>query len=496
VRIGNPVDIQLVTNVPPVATTSVTMIGNLNSTDKSSFYYPTTNDWEGLGFAGAWDGQTNPPIDTDNYSYSDGTTIYDEAGNAHDVMVYYQKNPHMENVWDYIVTCDPEEDARMGADGSPMFDSKSQLAGLLQKGKLTFNPDGQLVDIEADNFDIGGSQLASTDAPSFTGSAVSQAMQTASIGGYYKGSGGTDPATGQSVASARNYTLSWGWQDPAGEWKANNESMKPPMSGMTWTDDQGNSGFFLVDKKYPGPYNFGSGLTVTFEASSASTSGTAILDFGQPGQDAMQITAHSEEAVWSPAATDADGNFSFDLSFTRTPVNKLNPPYDNVETVSQSVGLYMGAKKPYGVGDIQNDAVSMTQYGSKSNTIKADQNGFPDGALERVYVREDGMVMGVYNKKREEALYQITITRFRDTTDLSKKGDNLFMPTRLSGEGFDCVPGEDGAGSVLGNFLEQSTVDTATEIVTMIMTQRGFQANSKSITTSDAMLATAIQTKK
>ncbi|MDR2725961.1 MAG: hypothetical protein LBC90_07900, partial [Candidatus Adiutrix sp.] len=58
------------------------------------------------------------------------------------------------------------------------------------------------------------------------------------------------------------------------------------------------------------------------------------------------------------------------------------------------------------------------------------------------------------------------------------------------------APGEHGAADVLGGFLEQSNVDTATEIVTMIMTQRGFQANSKVVTTHNEMLATAIELKR
>lgn len=492
-RMGEPVDIQLPTTVPPVATSNITMIGNLNATDKSSFYYPKTEGFEGMGFAGAWDGQKKPPIDKDSYSYAEGNTIYDEAGNPHQVMVYYQKNPHMENVWDYIVTANPEEDARVGADGRPMYDSKSQLAGLLQKGKLTFNADGKLKDMEADNFDVGAGQLATADAPTFAASA-SNAMQTAIIGGYYNGSDGIDPETGQSISSARSYTVSWGYQDPVtGEWSESNSTMKPPVSGMTWTDNMGNNGFIPVtDKNYAGPYEFGSGMTVTFDNGDGQ-----MMEFGEPGADSMTVTAHSEQATWTPAATNADGQFAFDLTFTRTPLSEMEPPYpDTLETVTQTVGLYMGARKPLGLGDMERDEVSMTQYGSKSNTVKTAQDGYPEGALQRVSVREDGMLMGIFDKGRQEELYQITVTRFRNNTDLSKQGDNLFMPTRKSGEGFDCVAGQDGAGQVLGNFLEQSTVDTATEIVTMIMTQRGFQANSKSITTSDAMLATAIQTKK
>jgi flagellar hook protein FlgE len=74
-----------------------------------------------------------------------------------------------------------------------------------------------------------------------------------------------------------------------------------------------------------------------------------------------------------------------------------------------------------------------------------------------------------------------------------KMGDNLFAVTRHSGPGVTTAPGEGGAAVILGSFLEQSNVDTATEIVGMIMTQRGFQANSKVVTTHNEMLSVAIE---
>jgi flagellar hook protein FlgE len=174
-----------------------------------------------------------------------------------------------------------------------------------------------------------------------------------------------------------------------------------------------------------------------------------------------------------------------------------NPPYPaDLATVSQKVSLNMGAKNPFGAGSWQLEETGTTQFAGRSSTTFKDGNGYPEGSLQRLSVSEDGTVSGIYSNGRQESLFQIALTRFRNPWGLSKEGDNLFSKTGESGDGLTLVPGQDGAGKVLGNFLEQSNVDVATEIVNMIVTQRGFQANSKTVSTKDAMLATAIQTKR
>ncbi|MDR1921253.1 MAG: flagellar hook-basal body complex protein, partial [Candidatus Adiutrix sp.] len=95
-----------------------------------------------------------------------------------------------------------------------------------------------------------------------------------------------------------------------------------------------------------------------------------------------------------------------------------------------------------------------------------------------------------------QPLYQIGLTRFLNPWGLSKEGDNLFSETRYSGQGAMNEPGYGGTGTILANFLEQSNVDLAEEIVNMIVTQRGFQANSKTITTTDTMLSEVIEMKR
>lgn len=119
--------------------------------------------WEGDGFAGAWDATRNPPINRDDYNHSEHQTVYDASGRAHLVTTYYQKNPHSDNLWDYIVTCEPAEDGRLDANGRPV--AGTSLAGLLQKGKITFDANGNIKDLEAQDLNPGGSRAAYVEPP-------------------------------------------------------------------------------------------------------------------------------------------------------------------------------------------------------------------------------------------------------------------------------------------------------------------------------------------
>ena len=495
-RMGTPTDVKITAQtVPPVATSSIKMAVNLNADDDSAYYYPATEGGdgeEGLGYAGAWNGQAKPPISTDHYTHSEPMTVYDEAGTKHDLMIYYQPNPHMENVWDYIITCDPSEDARVGQDSD-----KASFAGLLQKGKITFvakddeaGHGGMIKSIEAQNIDLGGTKASFVDAPSMVGD-VSSAMSTASIGGYFRAEPVYDASAGTYAAAERTYTLTWGYQNPVtGEWQANTNT-QPPTSAITWTDDAGNTGVIPVsDKSYAGPYSFGSGLTVSFD-----NPGGMQMAFGEPGQSSFTVTARGEEAVWGEASL-SDGHFQFDLSFFDSSGGQKPPYPSDAKVLNQTVTIDMGAKSAGGNIWIPDENYATTQYATKSSVTRSEQDGYPECDLKRVSVREDGMIVGTYSHGREVELFQVSMTRFFNPWALSKQGNNLFAYNDKAGEARTSAPGENGAGTVLGNFLEQSTVDTATEIVQMIMTQRGFQANSKAITTTDTMLATAIQTKK
>ncbi len=507
---------------------------------------------EGNGFAGAWNAQNDPHISTDNYTHVEPMVIYDTLGNEHKLMVYFQKNPHMANVWDYIITCDPADDARKDGILCLLFSENASFSGLIQKGKFTFVAYCSVrhwrlfIDFEAENIDLSKTLMSQIDLPTFTPGSTST-MRGATIGGYYTGSPYIATADGSYnyASSARTYTLKWGgvdqtkldadlkpwenrcktwamaqvpkqdWSDPVTQqaymdamdllgtpdlkpdadnpiyWGPNVGS-NPVSSGLTWVDDLGQTGFIPIDDpNVPGPYTFGSGMTITFDASP--------MRFGTPGVDNLEVTAHSEQIAWTNIDTNDQGYFDFDVAFVQSASMALHPPYPSgLPTVIQNIAFDMGARRNPAGNDPKwiLDEQSTTQFASKSSTVFSAQDGYPAGSLQRVSIGEDGVITGIYTNGRQQPLYQVGLTRFLNPWGLSKEGDNLFSATRYSGEGALNEPGYGGTGTILGNFLEQSNVDLAEEIVNMITTQRGFQANSKTVTTVDTMMAEVIEMKR
>lgn len=141
-------------------------------------------------------------------------------------------------------------------------------------------------------------------------------------------------------------------------------------------------------------------------------------------------------------------------------------------------------------------AMISTQYASSSTTIYQSQDGYGTGFLENVSVDTDGIMVGHYSNGQILNLYRVGLARFNDSQALSKEGGNLYICTRASGDPITGHPGENGLGRIAPNSLEQSNVDIAAEFVKMITTQRGFQANSRVITTTDAMLQELINLKR
>jgi flagellar hook protein FlgE len=235
-------------------------------------------------------------------------------------------------------------------------------------------------------------------------------------------------------------------------------------------------------------------MTITFDTADAM----AGLRFGAEGSDSITVTAHSEQIAWTNLQPKEEGYFDFDVAFVQSASMALHPPYpDGMPTIYQKISMDMGAKNPHGLAEEWIlDETSTTQYASKSNTIYGNSDGYGSGSLQRVSIGEDGVLTGIYSNGRHQPLYQIGLTRFLNPWGLAKLGDNLFEETRYSGEGAMNEPGTAGNGTILGNFLEQSNVDVAEEIVNMIVTQRGFQANSKTVTTTDSMLAEVIEMKR
>ncbi|HBV41421.1 MAG TPA: flagellar biosynthesis protein FlgE, partial [Desulfovibrio sp.] len=124
------------------------------------------------------------------------------------------------------------------------------------------------------------------------------------------------------------------------------------------------------------------------------------------------------------------------------------------------------------------------------------QNGYGFGDLTSWEVDSDGILNGVYSNGVTLPLWQITMYDFVNTQGLRREGNNLYSETRASGYPKMGAAGNSGLGDIASYTLEQSNVDLATEMVYMISTQRGYQSNSKMVTTVDTMLETVINMKR
>ena len=137
-----------------------------------------------------------------------------------------------------------------------------------------------------------------------------------------------------------------------------------------------------------------------------------------------------------------------------------------------------------------------TQFAAPSSTIYQTQDGFGSGFLQDVSVDADGVISGNYSNGQVLFLARVALADFTNPWGLSREGGNLFSETRSSGQPITGTAGSAGLGKIAPNSLEQSNVDLSQEFVNMIIQQRGFQANSRIITTTDDLLAEVLNLKR
>ncbi len=136
-----------------------------------------------------------------------------------------------------------------------------------------------------------------------------------------------------------------------------------------------------------------------------------------------------------------------------------------------------------------------TQYASPSVVVSQQQDGFGTGTLVKLNVDEFGNIIGNFSNGQPRKLMKLALAKFTNPGALEKIGNNMWAESSKSGVSVIGTVGS-GVGNIFTNALEQSNVDLAQEFVKMIITQRGFSANSKTITTTDEMLAEVINLKR
>jgi flagellar hook protein FlgE len=182
-------------------------------------------------------------------------------------------------------------------------------------------------------------------------------------------------------------------------------------------------------------------------------------------------------------------------------LGRLLTPAEETALLAQGNSIGFGAGTVSSgsyAGAITIDFSGLRQFGDQNSTASMrDRDGNPPGTQSELTVGPSGVITARYSNGLTRVLGQIPVARFPNAAGLQKIGNNLFVPTPNSGpfDGTGEDVGMDGS-SIMGGVLEMSNVDLANEFTNIITTQRGFQANSRIISTSDEMLQELVNLKR
>ncbi|MFW5807627.1 MAG: flagellar hook-basal body complex protein, partial [Spirochaetota bacterium] len=131
-----------------------------------------------------------------------------------------------------------------------------------------------------------------------------------------------------------------------------------------------------------------------------------------------------------------------------------------------------------------------------STTKAVEQDGYGMGYMESFNIDSSGVITGVYSNGIKQPVGQVAMSVFTNPQGLTAVGENLFEVSNNSGMANTGAANSAGRGKINAGSLEMSNVDLSDQFTDMIVTQRGFQANSRTITTSDQMLQEVINLKR
>lgn len=445
---GVPQDVKLENfQSPPQATSRVDMILNIDSQSEDR---TTANGlelnagaYDGTPFTAVfekWDGTAIPPLGDTQYAYQSTIKVYDENGTSHNMTVYMDPvldpdvtaNAGGKRYMEYIVTVPPGEDNREFW-GTAGIDATKR--GILMTGTLTFNAAGELENMSA--FTINNPYLVEpiSGPPTFNPAAADIQNWTPanfSQNGY--------PICTANFLGAENASVT-----------ASETSFDP--------------------------------LTPTIPGMAVNNSSNIEINFGLRNKD----------AAWTNPTTNLQELRNiFDAS--RALLVTVPPTAAELAAAAAQASSSLAAIN--GMVSTEISALSTTSYSTGSTTIFQAQDGYTAGFLQNISVDRDGVITGRYSNGQVLQLFAVTLATFNNNYALYREGGNLFSETRSSGPPITGLANTGGKGSIASNSLEQSNVDLATEFVKMITTEKGFQANSKTITTVDQMLTVLIQLKR
>jgi flagellar hook protein FlgE len=210
-------------------------------------------------------------------------------------------------------------------------------------------------------------------------------------------------------------------------------------------------------------------------------------DIGVDGAEVTGGTAGTPSSI-------ATGSISFDSAGKLTTVNGgaaanvtiTSPTWANGATATDFDWALLDA----------NGLATLTGYSAKSQNSSVTANGSPAGTIDGISINADGELVATFGAGKSITVGSLALANFNNPQGLVKLGSNLFGESAAAGIANVGVAGTGGRGTLIGSSLEQSNVDIAQEFTQMILAQRGYQANSKSITVADELMQDTLNLKR
>jgi flagellar hook protein FlgE len=190
-------------------------------------------------------------------------------------------------------------------------------------------------------------------------------------------------------------------------------------------------------------------------------------------------------------AGDASGSAGTTGTLTFDGTGALVSPTGSIGGISFT-GLSDGAQNLSFSWDLSSSSGTLTQTASPSNIAAVSQNGFTSGNYQSFSVGSDGTIEASYSNGQKQVIGQVAVGTVANVQGLEATSGTAFLATRASGDALIGPAGTGNRGSIQGGALESSNVDVSQEFSALIVAQRAFEANSKTVTTFDTTTEEAI----
>jgi flagellar hook protein FlgE len=244
--------------------------------------------------------------------------------------------------------------------------------------------------------------------------------------------------------------------------------------------------------------SFNLNMNLNADAADGDTFSATVEGYDSKGGKVTLTVDFTYDAAanqWTWNATSPDGTATGSGTLQFDSAGQLTAPADQTIAIT---GLSNGAADMTVTWDIvdASGVSSLTSYASASTLNTQTQNGYGVGSLQGVSVDADGVISGFFSNGQNRNLGQVALADFQSPWGLASMGEGIYAVSSASGEAAIGEPGNGGRGEISASTLELSNVDLAREFVKMITAQRGFQANSRVITTSDEVITDVINLKR